>query len=80
MRLPRPRFTVLQLMLAVTIGAMLLGVWRKARFQALADWHHSQIVCVFFGSQGPDGEFIYEATSSPPEERRSTRVSTTAAY
>ena len=87
MRFPRPRFTLRPLMLAVAIGAMFLGVWiwgerRKARFLALADWHHRQIVCIFFGYEGPDGDFTYEATSTsqksgdPPVSPHRQRIDT----
>ena len=70
MRLPRPRFTLRGLMLVVAILAMLLGVWlwgerRRARFSALAWWHDRQVVCVFVGHPGSDGESVWEATSIP---------------
>jgi hypothetical protein len=74
-------------MLAVMILAIMLGVWlwgerRRTRFLALAEWHHQQIVCVFFGYQGPDGEWVYEATSlpqkseDPPVSEQQQRIDT----
>jgi hypothetical protein len=68
--MPRFRFTVRRMMVAVAIAAVLLGVWawverRRARLSAIANWHHGQIICVFFGFPGPDGEYVYEATDAP---------------
>jgi hypothetical protein len=73
-------------MLVVAVLAMLLGIWlggerRKARFSALAGWHDRQTVCVFVGHPGPDGEYIWEATSrpkklgDPPVSPRQQRIS-----
>ena len=69
-------------MLAIFLGARLWAERRRARFNALADWHHRQIVCVFVGYPGPDGEYVYEATSDPqksgdpPVSPRQQRIST----
>jgi hypothetical protein len=73
MRLPHVRFTVRRMMIAVALLALFLGGWvwmerRSARFSDLANWHHRQITCVFFGSPGPDGKFIYEASDSPQRD------------
>ena len=90
MRLPRPRFTLRRLMLAVAILALLLGVWlwgerRRARFSALAGWHERQVLwnlCVIVGYPGPDGEYIYEAQArsqmpgNPPMSPHQQRIST----
>jgi hypothetical protein len=87
MRLPRPRFTVRRLMIAVAIVAIFLGVWlwaerRRARLDALASWHDRQVVCVFKGYIGPDDEIIWEPTSrplkmgDPPVSLRQQRIST----
>jgi hypothetical protein len=87
MRLPRMRFTVRRLMIAVAFLALFLGGWvwmerKSARFSDLANWHHSQITCIFDGCMGADGEFVYEATSlpqrdgDPPVSLRQQRIDT----
>ena len=70
MRLPRPRFTVRRLMIAIAIVAVFLGVWlwaerRRARFKALAHWHDMQVVYVVVEYLLPDGSCIFEVTSLP---------------
>ena len=47
MHLPRPRFTVRRMMVAVAIGGVVSGVLtRAARFQQLSDYHRSRIILI----------------------------------
>src|SRR4051794_8772311 len=68
MRLPRVRFTVRRLVVAIALvaGGFDASSWigrRRDRFQRLGSYHRHQIVCVLWGHPGPDGEYVYEPTS-----------------
>jgi hypothetical protein len=70
MRMPRLRFTVRQMMVAVATLAIVLGVWlwgerRRAHFYDLAEWHRHHVLCVIVKTPGPDGKWVYETTYMP---------------
>jgi hypothetical protein len=47
MQLPRPRFSVRRMMVAVAIVGVVLGVFmRAARLQQVSDYHRSRIILI----------------------------------
>ncbi len=44
--MPRFRFTVRRMMIAVAVGAFVMGLLaeRRARFNRIADWHHAYVM------------------------------------
>jgi hypothetical protein len=71
MRLPRVRFTILSMMIAVAVVGTVLGsiMERRARFLRLAEYHGSQVVGVS-GAIAVGSEVWWDAQGNPlsPEQ------------
>jgi hypothetical protein len=67
MNLPRARFTMRRMMVAIALLGSSFGVLatierRRASFERLGWYHRDQVISVLAGFPGADGNYLYEPT------------------